>query len=185
LAVINRTHISWGLHYSETGRTQEGPSNQSGHELTNTPPASHQGQDPAVLARAVFQEYSGVHDEVASSSESRQAHKHAQDNPVGRSTSRDREHCANKEGVAKSPIRSRGDTHGLNDVLERDFATDDVCTKAPEESSSQQADVCRHGHAIAEGGLELECGLAGGDTLEEQEEGVDGITETVQEEELR
>ena len=176
--------VAKGFRAGEVGEV--GPGEETGDELAESPPGGHlrissqvsrckrgrgdctyTGQQPLVFAWQVLQENRGVKDEVAAAAKSGQRHEEPKDDPVRAGASNDTE--------------DRGDEQG---EVEGVLASDDIRRETPEESANQHADVHSAGHAIRPAGVELRGSVSSNDGLDEQDERVHSVPETVQEEQL-
>lgn len=140
----------------------EAPGDEAGDGLSNSPPASKQGQEPLLLTGEELEKDGGVHDEIAAAAKTEQGDEETKRRPVGHGASDDAARRADQEG----------DVEGV-------LSADDVGTKAPEDGTGQHAHVGGNGEAvhIALSSEFLER-LIRNDGLKEEDQRIHGIATT-------
>ena len=113
-----------------------------------------------------FEEDGGVKDQVPPAAKSCQRGEQSQNIPIRRCTGHDGEYTAHEQRA-----------------VEGEFASDHICAKSPEQGTDQHAGVGGDGECVGKRRLELEGSLPGSHGLQQQNQGVGHIAESVQEEE--
>lgn len=149
--------------------TQETPGNEACQSLSEPPPKSQGRHRPLLVAGQKLEKDGGVEDQVAAGAECREGDEEAPGCDVGTG--------------ARHDCREGGDQQG---DVECDPPPDDVGTETPKDGPDQQSDVERDGSGIAicRRRRQLQERPGVGDGLHERDEGVDGVAEAVEDEEL-
>ena len=162
---VLRVWLSQARWAGEVGEKR--PGKETSDELAGAPPARHQGEHPLVLGGQVFEEDGRIQNQIATAAKRRKGDEQSKHDPVWAGAGHDAEDGGDHEGE-----------------VERVLAANDIGGETPEQSADEHANVDSDGHAVCEAGIELGGGVGGDDGLDEQDEGVHGVPEAVEQEQL-